>query len=242
MPSPVERGDPPPALFSIHDVMPETMTLVADALARLRACGADTVTLLVVPGRLWQEKELAQLRAWSRDGCELAGHGWVHRRGPIRTWGHRLHSLFLSRDAAEHLSRPREEVVAMVARCGEWFAEHELPRPELYVPPAWALGAMHPEDLSETPFRYLETLGGVYDATTRRHHSLPLVGFEADTLARAVPLRLFNAASRCWARWRRAPLRIGIHPHDFSLRLAATIEPLARGPWRSMGYGELGGD
>ncbi len=53
---------------------------------------------------------------------------------------HRLHAALISRDVAEHLSRPAHELVALVHRCHGWFAAHGLPAPTLYVPPAWALG------------------------------------------------------------------------------------------------------
>lgn len=239
MPSPVDAERRPPALFSIHDVMPETLSRVAAALGRLRAQGAGVVTLLVVPGKTWSAADVDQLRRWSDDDCRLAGHGWVHRRGPIRNWGHRLHSLLLSRNAAEHLSRGRDDLLELVQRCGAWFAEQKLSAPELYVPPAWALGALSPGDLASTPFRFVETLTGVFDVEAARMHRLPLVGFEADTFARAAGLRPFNAVSALAARSVGAPLRIGLHPDDYELRLAASIDRLARGPWRSLAYGDL---
>ena len=63
------------ALFSIHDVMPDTMGDVGVLLELCHRHGIEKVTLLVVPGGNWQSGDLQQLRIWQNQGCELAGHG-----------------------------------------------------------------------------------------------------------------------------------------------------------------------
>ncbi len=211
-------------LFSIHDVMPETMEPVTQIVQRLKAHGILQPILLVVPGRNWQTAGLAQLRAWADSGIQLAGHGWNHASPPPDTLYHRVHSALISRNVAEHLALGSGGIQELLQRNHAWFAEQYLPSPEFYVPPAWAMGAIARSSLATMPFRYYETLTGIFDAVSGHFQTLPLVGFEADTPLRATVLRASNAANRALAnRWKR-PLRIAIHPHDFALRLRRDLE------------------
>jgi predicted deacetylase len=132
----------------------------------------------------------------------------------------------LSRNAAEHLSRPRPEVADIIRRSFGWFGEVGLGQPRLYVPPAWAMGAVKRADLDRLPFRFYETLGGIYDSQSRRMRRLPLVGYEADTAGRALALRLVNGLNRQMAASLGRPLRVAIHPSDFDLRLAADLRSI----------------
>ena len=50
-------------VVSIHDVMPETMPQTRMLFDRLLDAGLEQVTLLVVPGRQWDEASLSELRA-----------------------------------------------------------------------------------------------------------------------------------------------------------------------------------
>jgi len=52
----------PCLIASVHDVMPETLSRVEHLTARLENAGLQPVLLLVVPGRNWQEADLARLR------------------------------------------------------------------------------------------------------------------------------------------------------------------------------------
>lgn len=219
-------GHSVPLLVSVHDVMPSTMPAVRAIVARLLEWGVQGAGLLVVPGLQWDSEDLSQLRDWSRSGFVLAGHGWNHRCTDHRRIGHRIHSALMSRDAAEHLSRPAAELRDLVRRNYGWFRDADLPAPEMYVPPAWAMGALTNRDLDELPFRYYETLTGIYDAMARRRYRLPLAGFEADTAARAFGLRIFNRINRRWSVHGKAVLRIAIHPYDFSYRLAGDLHAI----------------
>lgn len=221
----------PPALVSIHDLTPRTLPRVLSILDVLEEAGVPPCTLLVVPGSDWTEDGVAGLRELVSRGHPLAGHGWVHQCGPDRTLFHRLHGLLLSRDQAEHLSRPRDELLVLVRRCFRWFGEAGLPAPELYVPPAWALGRLGTADLRDLPFRRYEVLGGLVHGDTGRTRRLPLVGFEADTRFREVALRAFNALNVTVARRRALPLRISIHPFDLELLLARQLRALVQGEW-----------
>jgi predicted deacetylase len=202
--------------------MPDAWDAVCRTVDFLTARGVRPVTLLVVPGRAWHPRQIDALRGFSRDGLLLAGHGWSHA---ISRWGglyHRLHGLTFSRNAAEHLALPRDEILALVRRCHAWFSAHGLPEPDLYVPPAWALGDIGQAALAALPFRYFEDLGGIREAASYRHHRLPLLGYQADAPWRGPVLRASN-----WLNWlggRRSPVRIAIHPDDLRLPLAHQLE------------------
>lgn len=207
------------ALVSIHDVMPETLERVGRLLALMPEPVFCGVVLLVVPGRDWQPSAVAQLMRWQRQGLELAGHGWSHRAESIRGWYHRCHSRWVSRHAAEHLSQPRDALCELLERNYRWFSHQGLHPPSLYVPPAWALGALRREDLAACPFSYIETARGLWHLPSGRRRALPLIGFEADTPARAALLRAWNRANGLWAGSAR-PLRLSIHPYDDELLLS----------------------
>ena len=235
--APSEPLPAPRALVSIHDVMPETRQQVSQILALLPQA-PQAVTLLVVPGRDWQTADLDWLHQLQQQGYPLAGHGWLHRCDPPISLYHRLHSLLLSRRVAEHLSLSASGIEALIRNCHQWFVDQGLQPCELYVPPAWAMGAIHRQQLADMPFRLFETLSGVYDAQAQKMHPLPLVGFEADTPLREWLLRGFNHLN-----WHRAshsdqPLRIGIHPQDLSLRLRNQVIPMAQSVSASLTYGD----
>jgi predicted deacetylase len=221
------------AIVSIHDVMPHTFSRVQRILKLLDAAGVPPPTLLVVPGKEWTPELLRSLRELSEKGCPLAGHGWIHKAIPgPRSLYHRGHALLISRDEAEHLSRPREELAGMIRRCHDWFGEVDLPTPDLYVPPAWALGGLSFQDLSALPFRWYEVLRGFVEAGSGRVRWLPLAGFEADTTFREISLRFWNGLNTTLARTWKRPLRISIHPGDLDLFLAKDVERMVRKPWR----------
>lgn len=212
------------AVASIHDVRPDTLDRV-EGLLRLLEPAGTRIALLVVPGLDWTAGCVERLRAWADTGYELAGHGWVHRRPP-GTLYHRLHALAISRDQAEHLSASRNEVIDLVARGRAWFEERGLPTPSFYVPPAWAMGRLRPDDLADLGYRIAETQWGFLDLDAptpegrARVHGAPLIGFEADTAWREFALGVFNAAQVARARRTARPLRLGMHPFDLELRRA----------------------
>ncbi|WP_232802505.1 polysaccharide deacetylase family protein [Alloalcanivorax mobilis] len=227
----------PTSLISIHDVMPETRPGVEALLAALAATPAATVTLLVVPGRAWSSADLAWLHGLVERGHPLAGHGWLHRCPPPASWRHRLHSAVLSRRVAEHLALDADGIADLIRRCHRWFAVHDLPVLPLYVPPAWALGTIPRQRLAELPFRYYETLGGLYDADRDLSITLPLLGFEADQPLQAAALRISNSFNRLLAMLSGRALRVALHPNDPTLRLGNDIGPCLRGlAGASVGY------
>lgn len=201
--------------------MPETLDRVAEQLELIERHCPGPVTLLVVPGKDWTAFELERLRQWVTQGHRLAGHGWTHRARRIRGLKHRLHSLLVSRDCAEHLALDRAGIVELMTRNRQWFAEHQLPAPDLYVPPAWALGPVNTADLRPTGFTHVETLSGYLDIASGRFRRSALVGFEAASAWQVPVLKISNAFNRLLAR--RWPLRVALHPDDHRLPLAGDL-------------------
>lgn len=213
----------PESLVSIHDVMPETLAMVTRVFDELTVLGVAPITLLVVPGRDWSDADLQRLRALQQQGGRLAAHGWQHRVEARRGLYHRLHGAVLSRHVAEHLALEADGILALLRRSHQWFIERDFVAPSLYVPPAWAMGGISRARLSaEGPFACYEVFGGLYQAAAARWQPTPLLGYEADSGARVLPLRLWNALNRQRARSARW-LRIGIHPRDLDYPLAEAL-------------------
>ena len=225
-------------VVSIHDVMPETMGQTRMLFDRLRDAGLDQVTLLVVPGRDWDAASLAALRQLSDEGAILAGHGWKHRVDKVRGLRHQLHSRLISRDVAEHLALDADGIADLITRCHAWFVENDLPISDLYVPPAWAMGSISTQQLSQTPFRLFETFAGVLDTRDGRFRRSAMLGFEADNLLRVVSCAVWNRLNLAVAGY-DAPLRLAIHPNDLSLGMSAALERLIDRGGRSLTYGLL---
>ncbi len=213
------RRKPLTGIVSIHDVMPQTLDNCLAIIEQLAAIPVAPITLLVVPGRRWTESDLATLRQLQNHGLLLAGHGWHHQVNGISTLYHRVHSALLSRLAAEHLSYPAARIRELIGDCHAWFARHELRTPSLYVPPAWALGALRREELRHLAFDHYELLGGVYNCHGDGFRALPLAGYEADNRLRRHFLRFWNQVNLQRSRLLGQPLRIGIHPYDTELLL-----------------------
>jgi hypothetical protein len=126
----------------------------------------------------------------------------------------------------------------LIKRCHAWFVDQALGHPALYCPPAWALGSIPRAALASLPFERYELLRGILSAQTGRLHPLPLIGYEADTAARAALIRGWNHINR-----RRAAghgwLRIGIHPQDLDLRLADDLRRDLRSFNRFASYADV---
>ncbi|OYP32969.1 polysaccharide deacetylase family protein [Rhodopirellula sp. MGV] len=228
----------PKALLSIHDVMPDTLDEVGQLLAICREACHRRITLLVVPGKQWSNSDLRLLRRWCDEGCELAGHGWLHRCRSVNGWKHRIHQRLISRNVAEHLSLSGEEICQLVSRCARWFDEQDFDRPVLYVPPAWAMGAISAKQLLHLPFPMIETLSGIRQVQTLTRTRLPLFGFEADTLFREQFLRVANQLAMA-TRHLKKPVRIALHPFDHRLRLRASLRRILALDWDAISYREL---
>lgn len=206
--------------MSVHDLMPRTMPAVRRILDLLERRAIAPVTLLVVPGSGWDTRGISDLKALQRDGWRLAGHGWRHRADTIQGAYHRLHSLLLSRDVAEHLALDTDGIAAMLQRCHAWFGDNGLDPPLLYVPPAWAMGRISRARLVENgPFTLYEYFSGIFDAHHATDHPMPMIGYEANDSLRLAAIRAWNTLGRRRAA-RFGLLRLGIHPFDLDLPMA----------------------
>ena len=229
------------ALVSVHDVMPETLPQVERILSLLDAEGITPVTLLVVPGVGWSTEGIERLQRFRAMGCELAGHGWIHRVERITGLAHYVHSRLISRNVAEHLALDRPGIHRLIARCHAWFVDQGLGAPALYCPPAWAMGPVPRSMLASLPFTRYEFFSGVLSAQTGRMHPVPLTGYEADTALRTVVIRAWNRLNRRRAA-RRGWIRVGIHPDDLDLRLAEDLRRDLRRYSSHAGYSEIAAD
>ena len=205
-------------LISIHDVMPTNINTIKDILYDLKNnYNINKTTLLVVPGLNWKKDTLSQLNEFTKQGHELAGHGWVHKTTHYRTFYHYCHSYLISRDVAEHLSLTKQEGLTLINNCYNWFKTVHLPLPTLYVPPAWAIGKIKPKDIKHTPFKHIETLTGIITNNTLKKY--PLLGYETDTYYRKKIVHISNIINKAIATFNKKPLRLSIHPNDFHLLL-----------------------
>ena len=122
------------ALISIHDVMPSTLNRVSRLTQDLTHLQSCNITMLVVPGHQWSREQLDVLREFEQQGYILCGHGWHHSSKKIRGVYHRLHSLLVSRHAAEHLALDEKEITA---------ADRGLP-PVVCQKQSWRTGSLRP--------------------------------------------------------------------------------------------------
>ena len=222
-------------VLSIHDVMPETIDRTEAIVDLLMNAGLDVVTLLIVPGKDWTADRFARLKALIDRGATPAGHGWTHHAERIGGLYHWLHSTLISRRAAEHLALGADDIETLIQRNHDWFVERGLPVPDLYVPPAWAMGSISRKALDRLPFARYETLSGVYDSASGRFHRSAMVGYEADTGFRAVSCRAWNAANLAAAGSKR-PVRVAIHPFDLELKLADDVRRIVAAGGTALGY------
>ncbi len=213
---------------SIHDVMPQTLPRVAELLALLGHHQIPAIRLLVVPGKNWSADQIKRLHNWQAAGHTLAAHGWHHRASHIRGLRHRLHSVLISRDVAEHLALSGKDIQALMIRSAHWFEYNGLERPQVYVPPAWALGSISTAQLKATGYRHVEVTAGEIDIASGRMTMQPLVGFEADTRLRALSLQAWNLSQIKLAKLSGTTLRIAIHPQDLQLRLGHSLRRIVQ--------------
>lgn len=213
----------PRLIASIHDATAQSLPQVLQIVDLLRDRGIRNADVLVVCGCDWAPCQIDQLRRLADQGWALHGHGWTHRATASKNLRHRLHSWTISRNVAEHLSKNEREIAAIIQRTYDWFAENRLPSPSTYVPPAWAMGSINRKRLKTLPYRFYESLNGVYDSREDQFHRLSLLGFEADTRFRAAFLRLFNRINLWRSSRLGRTLRMAIHPEDLQLRLAGDL-------------------
>lgn len=216
------NGDMHP-IISVHDVTPETLARVSSILDLLARLSIPPVDLLVVPGRDWDANGLNQLRKWQRRGHRLVAHGWVHQVDRLGGWRHWLHAKAISGDVAEHLVLSSSGIRTLMQRSAEWFEQHGFGVPSLYVPPAWALGALKAKDRRLLPFKRIEVLRGYLDVESGRLETAGLMGYEVDTLIRRALVLTWNRCQEWLSARRGRSLRLAIHPYDLELAARKTL-------------------
>ena len=211
-------------LLEVHDVCPEHFAHVSALMARDTLHAARAV-LAVIPNsaRMWQRDQIRVLQGWQRDGHTLALHGYTHAAPRLRSPFHRLHQATFSRLAAENLGLTTDAVLERTARGIRWFEDQDFGTPLLYVPPAWTLGPVTAADLRPLGIAFVECLHGFVTLETGGFSVWPLVGFEADTIVRAVALTAWNAVARPIGDAMRR-YRIVVHPRDGDLRLHRALD------------------
>lgn len=226
------------AIVSIHDVMPNTLGRVLMLLEKMQHLENRYITLLIVPGLEWSREHLDTLHRLEEEQYTFAGHGWKHKTNHISGFYHRLHSALISRNAAEHLSLSREEINRLMEDCYQWFKTNSFTPPDMYVPPAWAMGNISKEDLNSAPFRYFENTSGFMDSKSGKQLTLPLVGFEADNAIRRVSLAFWNGMNVILGSEKR-PVRVSVHPYDAELMLQNSLGNTLKRVTRAIDYHAL---
>tara|TARA_E500000178_G_scaffold356123_1_gene431821 strand:- start:2177 stop:2875 length:699 start_codon:yes stop_codon:yes gene_type:complete len=229
------------AIVSIHDCMPETMDKIQHILQWLKDRNIPPVTILVSPGKDWTENHLQLLKEYVQEGYTLAAHGWHHHTQPKKIL-HRIHSLIISKNVAEHLDLNQEGILELLNKSYQWFIQQKLPPPELYVPPAWALGAVDKKILCKTLFKQIEVTRGLIHISSGKKpklQTLPLTGYEADSPFRANFLSRWNQFQQNQAQIKSLPLRISIHPYDLELPIVEQLERQINSVGTFLNYSDL---
>jgi predicted deacetylase len=229
------------AIISIHDCMPETMDKIQYILKWLKERHVPPVTILVVPGKNWSENQLSLLKQFTEEGHTLAAHGWHHHTQAKKIL-HRIHSLIISKDVAEHLDLNQQGILELINKSCQWFIQKQLPAPSLYVPPAWALGAINKKTLTKTSVKQIEVTRGVIHLSSSHKpklQTLPLTGYEADSPFRVCFLSKWNQFQQRQAQNKSLPLRISIHPYDLDLPIAEQLEQQLKSVETFLNYTDL---
>ena len=133
--------------ISIHDAAPDNLNEIENIIHSLQNLyGINKICILVIPGLDWNHHQINKLKSWQIKGIEIAAHGWVHKAENIKTLYHKIHSLILSANCAEHLSKKRADVCKIIKKSYDWFIKNGFQKPILYVPPGWALGKIKFEE------------------------------------------------------------------------------------------------
>ena len=207
---------------SIHDVSPQSLNYIPKIIETLRyQFKINKICILVIPGLNWNNTQIETLKSWQNRGIQIAAHGWRHKAKDKKSLYHKIHSMIISANCAEHLSKDKQEIIQIIKDSFNWFVDNGLKKPLLYVPPAWALGKITKEDLNQLSFTHYEcTTGMVYG---EKYCFLPLLGFEETTFCGSIIRQFFNGLNFILAKF-TGIIRIAIHPNDFNLYLKKDLE------------------
>jgi predicted deacetylase len=206
-------------LVSVHDVSPFSLAEATQAVALVNECGIPdrALTLLVIPdhegrARLTDHPHfVAWLQRRAGAGATLVAHGLRHRmQGVVAAPLRALWAYGFAAGQAEFYNATRAQAATWFQRITELFRNAGLPQAlNGFVPPAWLLSEGARAELAQTPFSYLETLGGLESGG--KHWAPRLIGWGARS-------RLESLATVAYAeavsRLPPADLRLAIHPGD----------------------------
>jgi len=224
--------------ISIHDVRPNNVYKIINIINLLfDKYNIRKITLLVIPGLNWNDKQIEILKSLqNKAGIELAAHGWCHKSDSIKTIYHYMHSKLISADSAEHLSKSKLSIIKILNNSHLWFSNQGLNSPTLYVPPAWALGNINKEDLSEISFNEFEMTSGAF--INNKFIFIPLIGFEVKTYFKFIIVKILNLINYLLYSF-FGVLRIAIHPDDFNLLLKRDLDKYLRKVTNNFSLSEL---
>ena len=93
---------------SIHDVEPDNLDVIENIIHLLQnKYKINKICLLVIPGLDWKKNQVFKLKVWQSANLEIAAHGWTHKSEKNKSFYHFIHSLVISGNCAEHLSKKR---------------------------------------------------------------------------------------------------------------------------------------
>ena len=207
---------------SIHDVSPKNLDKIENIIFILNnKFNINKFCILVIPGLKWNKYQIKKLKKWQNDGIEIAAHGWKHSSKLDKSLYHKIHSLMISKNCAEHLSKNKNDIINLIQKSYNWFISNGFKKPKLYVPPAWALGNINKNDINKLNFLYYECTTGLIH--NKKYYFLPLIGFEEKFLIRGIVRKIFNSLNYFMASF-TGVIRIAIHPNDFHLYLKNDIK------------------
>ena len=181
----------------------------------------NKICVLIIPGLNWKKNQIRRLKKWQNRGIEIGAHGWKHLASTNKSFYHKIHSIIISRNCAEHLSMNKQDIIKLMNNSYEWFINNGFKKPKLYVPPAWALGNVSKEELHQLKFKYFECTTGMIH--NKKYKFLPLLGFEEKTFIGSKIRKIFNLFNFIMASF-IGVIRIAIHPNDFKLYLKHDIK------------------
>jgi predicted deacetylase len=210
-----------PFVVSLHDVAPATSVQTADWLSDL-ARRAVPATLLVVPGpydggaALSDDPDLVTLlREASRQGHELALHGFRHEAGTGGPLWRRAIGHVMARTATEFWSLTEAQARELLRAGLEALAEVDIGVVG-FTPPGWLASAGTRRALADVGFRYWTSHLAVHDLTGGSPRRMPVLSHRpSGGAAERAGARLMTTAARTFARY-RVPFRIALHPADLT--------------------------
>ena len=101
--------------ISIHDVSPQNLDDIKNIIDTLKCqFNINKICILVIPGLDWKFHQIKQLKIWQNSGIEIAAHGWKHEALTKKSCYHKIHSLIMSANCAEHLSKNSQDIMKIL--------------------------------------------------------------------------------------------------------------------------------